>query len=143
MKQTKPQVAIIGTGGTIASEGKDSLDVLNYAANATMLTIDKIIERIPEVNEVASVTPVHFEAIPSTRVYFPEWKRLIKRINSLITEFDDLSGIVITHGTATLEETAYFLNLTLHVDLPVVIVGSQRALTCPVRIVIFQIETTV
>jgi L-asparaginase len=122
----KPRVAVIGTGGTIASVGKGPLDILDYSANETMLHVDEIIARFPEVHTVAEVIPVRFEAIPSTRVFFPEWKGLVERIETLVKEVPNLNGIVVTHGTATLEETAYFLNLTLHVDVPVVLVGSQR-----------------
>ena len=121
-----PRVAVIGTGGTISSIGKGPLDILDYAANETMLHVDELIARFPEVHEVADILPVRFEALPSTRVFFPEWKGLVTCIETLAREEDNLAGIVITHGTATLEETAYFLNLTLHVDLPVVLVGAQR-----------------
>lgn len=123
---TRPRVAIIGTGGTIASIGKGPLDILDYAANETMLHVDDIIARFPEVHEVADILPVRYEAIPSPKVFFPEWKALVTRITALCREEPDLAGIVVTHGTASLEETAYFLNLTLHVAVPVVIVGSQR-----------------
>ena len=60
---TKPQVAVIGTGGTIASIGKGPLDLLDYGANETMLHVDEIIARFPEVHEVAEVLPVCFQAI--------------------------------------------------------------------------------
>lgn len=123
---TKPRIAVIGTGGTIASIGKSPLDILDYGANNTMLHVDDIIARFPEVHDVAEVLPVRFEAIPSPNVFFREWKALVGRIEHLAREHRDLAGIVVTHGTASLEETAYFLNLTLHVDLPVVVVGSQR-----------------
>ena len=123
---TKPQVAVIGTGGTIASIGKGPLDLLDYGANETMLHVDEIIARFPEVHEVADILPIRFEAIPSPNVFFPEWKALVLQIETLAQEHQGLAGIVVTHGTASLEETAYFLNLTLHVDLPVVVVGSQR-----------------
>lgn len=122
----KPRVAVIGTGGTIASVGKGPLDILDYGANETMLHVDEIIDRFPEVHDVAEVVPIRFEAVPSTHVFFPIWKELVERIEALAAENQDLAGIVVTHGTASLEETAYFLNLTLHVDLPVVLVGSQR-----------------
>lgn len=124
--QMKPRVAVIGTGGTIASVGIGPLDILDYGANETMLHVDEIIDRFPEVHDVADVVPVRFEAVPSTHVFFPIWKELVERIETLAAQDKDLAGIVVTHGTASLEETAYFLNLTLHVDLPVVIVGSQR-----------------
>jgi L-asparaginase len=126
---TRPQVAIIGTGGTIASVGKGPLDLLDYGANETMLHVDELIARFPEVHEVAEILPIRFEAIPSPKVFFPEWKALVTRIDTLAQEQENLTGIVVTHGTASLEETAYFLNLTLHVDLPVVVVGSQRPAT--------------
>lgn len=122
----KPRVAVIGTGGTMASVGKNQLDILDYSANETMLHVDELIARFPEVHEVAEIVPIRFEALPSTRVFFPEWKALVMRLETLAQEQDDVAGIVVTHGTASLEETAYFLNLTLHVDLPVVITGAQR-----------------
>jgi L-asparaginase len=122
----KPHVAIIGTGGTIASLGAGPLDLQDYGANETMLHVDELVARFPDVHEVADILPVRFEAIPSTQVFFREWKGLVLRIEALVQEHPTLAGIVVTHGTASLEETAYFLNLTLHVDLPVVLVGSQR-----------------
>jgi L-asparaginase len=126
---TRPRVAIIGTGGTIASVGKGPLDLLDYGANETMLHVDELIARFPEVHEVVEVLPIRFEAMPSPKVYFPEWKALVRRIETLVQEQENLAGIVVTHGTASLEETAYFLNLTLHIDVPVVVVGSQRPAT--------------
>jgi L-asparaginase len=126
---TRPRVAIIGTGGTIASVGKGPLDLLDYGANETMLHVDELIARFPEIHEVVEVLPVRFEAIPSPKVFFPEWKALVTRIETLVQEQQHLAGIVVTHGTASLEETAYFLNLTLHIDIPVVVVGSQRPAT--------------
>ena len=126
---TRPRVAIIGTGGTIASVGKGPLDLLDYGANETMLHVDELIARFPEVHEVVEVLPIRFEAMPSPKVYFPEWKALLGRIETLVQEQENLAGIVVTHGTASLEETAYFLNLTLHIDVPVVVVGSQRPAT--------------
>jgi L-asparaginase len=122
-------VAIIGTGGTIASVGKGPLDLLDYGANETMLHVDELIARFPEVHEVAEVVPIRFEAMPSPKVFFPEWKALVTRIETLVQEQENLAGIVVTHGTASLEETAYFLNLTLHINMPVVVVGSQRPAT--------------
>jgi L-asparaginase len=126
---TRPRVAIIGTGGTIASVGKGPLDLLDYGANETMLHVDELIARFPEVHEVVEVLPIRFEAMPSPKVYFPEWKALVTRIETLVQEQENLAGIVVTHGTASLEETAYFLNLTLHINIPVVVVGSQRPAT--------------
>lgn len=121
----KPKVAVIGTGGTIASIGKTSLDIVDYGANKTMLEVDKILELFPEVHEVADVVPVPFSAIPSPAVGFAEWKALVEKIDALAAD-PDLDGIVITHGTASLEETAYVLHLTVKADVPVIVIGSQR-----------------
>lgn len=126
MSGRNPLIAIIGTGGTIASVGKDALDTLDYSATGQMLNIATLLESFPEVKAVADVVSVEIDPVPSTRMFFPQWRSLISEVNSLVREYDELGGIVITHGTATLEETAYFLNLTLRVDVPVVFVGAQR-----------------
>lgn len=123
------KVAFIGTGGTISSIGKGPLDILDYTANDTMLHADEILAAVPSVNEVADLLIVKFRNIPSPAIYFPEWKELGALCERLVRETPGLSGIVIGHGTATLEETAYFLGLTLKVAVPVVVVGSQRPLS--------------
>ncbi len=122
----KPKVAFIGTGGTIASIGKGPLDILDYGANGVMLHAAELLAKFPEVQEVADVFPVRFRNVPSYEIFFTDWKALAETCASLVREHPDLAGIVIGHGTASLEETAYFLNLTLKVSVPVVIVGSQR-----------------
>src|SRR5216684_4235040 len=123
------KVVFIGTGGTIASIGKGPLDLIDYGANNTMVHPEDIVTAIPSVREVADLVVVKFRDIPSTAISFPEWKQLAALCHRLVGEIPDLGGIVIGHGTASLEETAYFLNLTLKVGVPVVIVGSQRPLS--------------
>ncbi len=123
------KVAFIGTGGTMSSVGRGPLDLLDYSINKTMLHADDILAAFPEVREVAEIVPVRFRAIPSTALGFPEWKELVSICDRLVADHPDLDGIVIGHGTATLEETAYFLGLTLKVSIPVVVVGSQRPLS--------------
>ena len=91
-----------------------------------MMHADEIVTRFPELKMVADVIPVRFANVSSTAIYFTEWKALLHRCDALVAEHPDLAGIVIGHGTASLEETAYFLNLTLKISLPVVVVGSQR-----------------
>jgi L-asparaginase len=123
---TLPKVAFIGTGGTIASMGASPLELQDYGANGVMLQADEIVARFPEVAMVADVIAVRFAAVPSPNIFFAEWKGLVLLCERLVAEHPELAGIVIGHGTATLEETAYFLNLTLKIDIPVVVVGSQR-----------------
>ena len=122
----KSKVAVIGTGGTICSIGKGPFDILDYGANDTILHADALIDRFPEVRELADLIAVPFETVPSPRIFFPTWRELLWLCDGLIKEHEDLAGIVILHGTASLEETAYFLHLTLKVNVPVVLVGAQR-----------------
>ena len=91
-----------------------------------MMQADEILARWPETALVADVIPVRYRAIPSPAIGFPDWKALAALCGQLVADHPDLAGIVIGHGTATLEETAYFLNLTVKVSVPVVVVGSQR-----------------
>jgi len=120
------KVAFIGTGGTIASIGTGPLDLQNYSAAGHVMHADEILMRWPETALVAEVLPVRYRNIPSTAIDFADWKALVLRCEQLVSEHYDLVGIVIGHGTATLEETAYFLNMTLKVGVPVVVVGAQR-----------------
>jgi L-asparaginase len=122
----RPRVAFIGTGGTIASVGRGPLDLQDYAVAGVMLHAEELLARFPAVQEVAEVVPVRFRAVPSTQVAWPEWRELLLLCDRLVAEDPGLAGIVIGHGTATLEETAYFLSLTLKVPVPVVVVGAQR-----------------
>jgi L-asparaginase len=123
------KVAFIGTGGTISSIGKGPLDIMDYSSHGMMLHAEELLAKIPELKDVADILIVKFRNIPSPAIYFPEWKELVALCAKLVQEHPDLAGIVIGHGTATLEETAYFLNLTLKVAIPVVVVGSQRPLS--------------
>jgi L-asparaginase len=123
---TKPKVAVIGTGGTITSLGKNSLDLVDYTASGRMLEADELVARFPEVNSVAEILPIRFKAIPSTAVAFPDWKQIVIEADKAVAAHPDLAGIVVLHGTASLEETAYALNLTAKVGVPIVVVGSQR-----------------
>jgi L-asparaginase len=119
-------VAFIGTGGTIASIGKGPLDTVDYGANGVMLQADGILARFPEVQQVAEVFAVPYRNVPSPQIGWAEWRQLVLLCDQVVAENPGLSGIVIGHGTASLEETAYFLSLALKVAVPVVVVGAQR-----------------
>jgi L-asparaginase len=119
-----PRVAVIGTGGTISSVGRDSLDVWQYMDHGKRLEADELVAEIPELKTVADVEPVRHRAMPSPAIGPKDWLELLAVVHDVAARGVD--GIVITHGTATLEETAYFLNLTAKVDTPIVVVGAQR-----------------
>ncbi len=125
-KRAKPRVAVIGTGGTISSVGRHSLDLYEYMDYGRKQEADELVDRFPEIREQVDVLPVRFRAISSSAISPKDWLALNQEVHAVVTRETPLDGVVITHGTATLEETAYFLNLTLKVDLPVVLVGAQR-----------------
>ncbi|WP_288582323.1 asparaginase, partial [uncultured Methylobacterium sp.] len=108
---------------------RDSLDILDYTATGRRLEAEEILARVPETREVAEVVPVRYRAVTSPGIGFSDWRTLVRLCEELAGAHPDLAGIVIGHGTATLEETAYALSLTLTVDLPVVLVGSQRPIS--------------
>lgn len=124
--QTKPRIAIIGTGGTISTIGRHSLDLFEYSDYGKVLEIDELLARFPELGNEADIAPIRFRALHSTAVTPNDWLDLNRLIHSTAEGPVPFAGIVITHGTASLEETAYFLNLTLKVRTTVVLVGAQR-----------------
>src|SRR5688572_3094093 len=120
------RVALIGTGGTISSIGRDSLDVWEYMDTGKKVGPDELLTRVPEMAQVAEIVPVPFQSVGSTAIGPADWLQLTDTVRSVAARDAPLDGVVITHGTATLEETAYFLNLTVRDDLTVVVVGAQR-----------------
>ncbi len=124
----RPRVAVIGTGGTISFEGRHSLDVYEYMEFGQRQEIDSIVAHVPELAEAADVRPVPFRSLSSSAVAPVDWLDFVRLIDELADGPEAPDGIVVTHGTATLEETAYFLNLALKTTTPVVMVGAQRPL---------------
>jgi len=122
----KRRVALIGTGGTISSIGRDSLDVWEYMDTGKKVGPDELLARVPEMAEVAEIVPVPFQSVGSTAIGPTEWLLLAAAIRDVTARESPLDGVVIAHGTATLEETAYFLNLAVRDDVTVVVVGAQR-----------------
>ena len=129
MTTAKPRVALIGTGGTISSIGRDSLDLWEYMDSGRTAEPDELLARFPEAAEAAEVVPLRFRSVASPAITPADWLALDAAVHDAVACEASLDGVVITHGTATLEETAYFLNLTLKVDPTVVLVGSQRPAT--------------
>jgi len=116
LEDTKPEILILTTGGTIASR-----------TDAPLIAGPVLVQAVPELSDHADVSVEEFSVIGSSQMTPAHWLDLAKRINALFAENSKLAGIVITHGTDTLEETAYFLNLTVKSDKPVVLTGSMRS----------------
>lgn len=120
-----PRIAVVTTGGTIDSIGTDRLDLAWYYENGQRLGPGELLARIPEAGTIARVEDRPFRRLPSHALQSADWLELARTVQKLFD--DDLAdGVVVTHGTNTLEETAYFLHLTIRSDRPVVLVGSMR-----------------
>ena len=126
MSDQKPRIAFIGTGGTISFEGRNSLDLSEYMDFGTQITVPEILAHFPEIGQTADMVPFDFKVVESTDLSPNDWRELAEKVHEVDQNSDAIDGIVITHGTASLEETAYFLHLTVKTDLPVVVIGSQR-----------------
>ncbi len=121
----RSRVAVILTGGTIDSLGTDRLDLAWYFEANRRLEQGELLARIPEAARLASVEEVPFRRLPSHALQAEDWIALGMCIQDQVDRAG-VDGVVVTHGTNTIEETAYFLTLTLKTDRPVVLVGSMR-----------------
>ena len=126
MVTEKPTVRVIGTGGSIAGVGPDRMDFILYPEIGNHITIQQSLDRVPEIQEIADVRSEDLVSVGSTAIGAAEWLGLAKRINQIFRDEPDVAGVAITHGTATLEETSYFLHLTIKSSKPVVITGAMR-----------------
>lgn len=118
-------IVIIATGGTIAGSGKIG-ESASYQAGT--INVKQIVDSIPQIDNLANLTMIQLCNLDSNDVGIAQWKKLREYCERYDTD-DSIDGIVITHGTDTLEETAFFLNLTLNCHKPVVLTGSMRPAT--------------
>ena len=121
----KPKIRIIATGGTIAGVSESST---SSAYSAGQVGIQTLIDAVPQMLFLADVSGEQLVNIGSQDMNDEVWLKLAKRINQLLNE-EGYDGVVVTHGTDTMEETAYFLNLTVKSDKPVILAGSMRPST--------------
>lgn len=120
-----PKVTVLATGGTIAGTAATSDQLTGYKAG--VLTADQLLSAVPDIKKFAEISAEQIANVDSSQMNVEIWLKLAKRINELLA--GDVDGIVVTHGTDTMEETAYFLNLVVKSHKPVVVVGSMRPST--------------
>src|SRR5678809_1545946 len=123
--QKLPRVIILATGGTIAGVGASS-DRAGYEAGK--IPIDQLVGTIPTVKKIADISGEQISSVGSQDMTIDIWKKLAIRINEIIAK-KEADAIVVTHGTDTQEETAYFLDLVVPSEMPVVLTGSMRPAT--------------
>lgn len=121
----KAKIRIIATGGTIAGV---SASANSSAYSAGQVGVQALLDAVPQIKDLADVSGEQLVNIGSQDMNDEVWLKLAKRINQLLNK-EGYDGVLITHGTDTMEETAYFLSLTVHSDKPVILVGSMRPST--------------
>src|SRR5439155_24878812 len=105
-----PRVLVIATGGTIAGEQGEPGTLGGYDIRKP---INEVIGSVPEVRKYAQIEAEQFSNMPSPNITPEHWLQLARRINTVFEKRMDLAGVVVTHGTSRLEETAFFLHLTV------------------------------
>jgi len=111
----RPEVHVIATGGTISNAGPQQ-----------RRTVQELVSGLPGLDSVARVTVEQFSNKASGNITSEDWRLLARRVNELFRTRPGLSGVVVTHGTDTMEETAFFLDLTVRGCRPVVVTGAMR-----------------
>ena len=123
----RPIVWVLSTGGTIAGTGASSISLTQYKSGS--LLGEALVAAVPEIKSIATVKTEQIANVSSNDITINHWLTMANRINEIFANDPKVAGIVVTHGTNTLEETAYFLNLTVKDDRPVILVGAMRPAT--------------
>ncbi|HEX6595012.1 MAG TPA: asparaginase [Bacillota bacterium] len=119
-------IAFINLGGTISATGNNRLDLKDYQSGS--LSGSDFLNHLHELEQIANIHVIQMDNISSTQINEQHWIQLKEHIEFYLNE-QQYDGIVITHGTSTMEETAYFLHLTVNSEKPIVLVGAQRPFT--------------
>jgi L-asparaginase len=125
-QQDLPRILVLATGGTIAGEQGEPGTLAGYEIRKP---VAELVAQVPEIKRYAQVETEHFSNVPSALITPELWLLFVRRINSVFEKRPEIAGVVVTHGTDRLEETAFFLHLTVRSDKPVVVVGAQRPAT--------------
>jgi L-asparaginase len=126
MTAARAKVHVLATGGSISGLGPDRLDFIRYPELGRRLGIDEMLARVPEAGGLADISAEDLLRVGSGSIGPQEWLQLAQRIDALLNGAERTDGVVVTHGTATLEETAYFLHLAVKSERPVVVTGAMR-----------------
>lgn len=121
----KPRIRLLATGGTIAGA---QVNATARGYHAAALSIEALLAAVPQVAALAEVEVEQVAAIGSQDMDEPVWLKLVHRVEAALA-LPEIAGVVVTHGTDTMEETAFFLNLVVHSSKPVVLVGAMRPAT--------------
>ncbi len=121
----KPHIVILATGGTIAGSAESQTQA-GYTSG--QVGVDILLDAVPQIRELATISGEQVANVGSQDMSDAIWLTLARRVNSLLAQ-PEVDGIVITHGTDTIEETAYFLNLVVNSSKPVVMTAAMRPST--------------
>ena len=122
-----PQLLLLATGGTIAGRASDVTSLNHYSAG--VITAEELLQSLPQLKQLAAIEVEQIANVDSADLTFDHWRRLVARIREALAVDPDLAGVVITHGTNTLEETGWLLQLLIDDPRPVVLVGAMRPAT--------------
>lgn len=118
-------IAFFGTGGTIANRGTGPQDYLNYLDQGIVMDAAELVDNHPDLFDIADIQIEPFGALRSKYITATHWAELAQRLTTVLAQ-PHIRGAVVTHGTGTLEETAWFLHLVVDTIKPIVLVGAQR-----------------